>query len=225
MKSKTPFSGPLFEAIDRITKALVFQFLFLVTVLFSLGIFTVVGLIILVLAMKSLQERQDSIVKTWITNLKKYTKSVLPISLLFSLLFLLFVFNTIYFALAYFETTLTIHAIFAFVNGIVVMYVIKVLHHYIMIYIYLPRLTGKRRLFYAVQMPFVMMFPTIVSAVLGLLSLWLVIWMPLLLIIIYPLIEIAVFFRMTQPLYQRLLLPSDTPLRFDGLNHNERNNA
>ncbi len=219
MKSKMPFSGPLFETVDRITKAMVFQFLFLVTVFFSLGILTVVGLTILVLAMKSLQERQDSIVKTWITNLKQYTKPLFGVSLLFYLFFLLFAFNTVYFYLAFLESNLTFHAVLAFFHAGIVIYLIKVLHHYIMIFIYVPRLQGKRRLHYALQMPFVMAIPTLASAIVGGICLLFVIWMPLLLVLIYPAVEIGLFFAMTRPLYERLLLPSDRPLRFDGLNH------
>lgn len=212
---KSFLNHPLFEGLDKLLKMILFHFLFWLTLILSLGFLTYPALTILVLAIKSLSERHDSIVKTWIAHLREFIKTQLRLALFYQTLLLLFLFNTVYFTLAFQETQFSFHAILAFMNGLVFLFVMKMMQHSALLTIYFPHLTQRSILKYSLKMPIVLMASTFLTTVVFFLSIALIMVAPYLFIVVFPLAEISLLYVLTKNPYHRLLDANHPARRFD----------
>lgn len=219
MRSEKYFQSKWFEFFDGLSKLILFNVLFLLTFLFGLGIFSWnIALIILVLAMKSLEERSDSLVKTWIKNLLFHGKKAFIISIPFVLITGLFVFNTMYFYLALQEIDSIIHQIlFGVFLLCTVIGVIASIHN-AFVYVFFPHLSVRKHWKYSLVLLQVIPLPTMYLFASVIVGIVLVYVMPLIIIVIYPAVVIFGFYRLIRYKYRRLVADGMQSLSFDSIN-------
>ena len=154
MKLEKLYNSPLFHFFEILYKLIIFNLLFILTLVLGLGIFGyMISLIILVLAIKSLDnEIEYSIVKTWIMNIKKHFKSSLKLSIFYTVSSSFFVFDTIYFYLSMEQAPTVFNTIFFYVFLVVDMFVGFAVINSAFVYVYFPNLNIRKNLKYSFKL-------------------------------------------------------------------------
>ena len=194
--------------------------LFLLTFLLGLGIFSWnIALIILVLAMKSLEERSDSLVKTWIKNLLFHGKKAFLLSIPFVLFTGIFIFNTMYFYLALQEIDSIMNQILFGVSLLCAVIGMIASIHNAFVYVFFPHLSIRKHWKYSLVLLQVIPFPTLYLFACVIVGIVLVYVMPLLVIVIYPALVVFGFYHLIRFKYRRLVADGMESLRFDAVHH------
>lgn len=201
------YNSTFYKTFDFIYKLIMFNLLFILTTIFGLVVFGyMTSLIILVLAIKSLTDNQDfSIVKTWILNIKKHYKKALKISIFYTVIALLFTYNTMFFYIAVTEDGSTIYSVlfstmliidFGFLFGMI---------NAAFVYVYFPNLSVKKTIYHSFQLIRIVPAQAIILVIMSIILLALIYVVPLFVIFIGFSLVILVFYKLVDPTYKRLV--------------------
>lgn len=209
------FQSKLMEIADTIYKLIIFNLLFILTLILGLGIFTfLVALIILVLAIKSFGERSDSIIKTWINMVFIHGWKALKYSIVFLVLILVFGFNSIYFYLVLEGMSHWMYSIMFTCSLICLLISVAALINGAFVFVYYPNLSFKKWLKYSFTL--LRLFPIQTLYLIGsiVISILLLYTIPIILVFIYPSLSIYLYHLMTKKTYQRLVAKGVESLKF-----------
>lgn len=212
MKFEKLVNSPFFHFFNLLYKFILFNMLFLLTLILGLGIFSyMLGFIILVLAIKSIRDGKDfSIVKTWMKNIKKYFIKAFQLSIFYTLIGALFAFNTMFFYLNI-QTDATMFTMISYYLFLILdVIVLFASIHSAFIFVYFPNLNLKKNIKYSFQL--IQLIPLQTILMIGLLILT-VFWL-----YIFPHILIFGWFAVIIFLFNETITKQYSRIRLDGIN-------
>ena len=189
------YNSAIFGIFEKLYKLIVLNMLFVLTFILGLGIFGyMISLIILVLGIKSLiDDKEYSIVKTWIIKVKQHYVKALKLSLFFTVIGGLMTFNTIFFYLAIEENPIMTYQIAYYTFLIIDVFLILGTINAAFVFVYFPNLDIKKILKYSFKL--LQIIPVqglLLLTALGLTVLWIYVF-PMVLIFIWFSTAIYVF--------------------------------
>lgn len=215
MKIEKLYNSNVYRLFESIYRFVIFNFLFILTFVLGLGVFSFfLALIILVLAIKSFDESKDSIIKTWINMVMKYGFKAFRYSLVFVIIILLFIFNSVYFFLVLEEAIHWVYSVMFSFSLACLLISIAALINGAFVFVYYPNLSFKKWLKYSFML--LRIFPLQTLYLVGsiVLSVFLLYTAPLILILILPSLSLYIYHLITKKTYKRLVAEGVETLKF-----------
>lgn len=211
MKLERFYNSVIFRIFETLYKVIMLNLLFVLTIILGLGVFGyMIALIILVLGIKSFEsEREYSIVKTWIINIKKHYKKAFKLSLFYTGVGLLMIFDTAFFYLMIQQDAPMVYSIIYYLFIAIDIVFLYAIVNAAFVFVYFPNLENRKIIKYSFKLFQLVPIQSIMLMVLTILT--------MILVYVFPLIVVFIWFSLVIYLYHTTIRNTYRKLVADGV--------
>ncbi len=207
MKFERLYNSKFFIIVDFVYKLIILNLLLILTTVFGLVVFSLMpALIALIIILKSLRhDRTFPLVQTYFRVIRANYRKIIKLSLFYTLLGCVFVFNTLFFYLALQESQPIFYQL-AFYGMIVVdvVFLLAAINS-CFVFVYFPNLTNRKIIKYSFVLLTSIPLQSLVVVLLLLMSVGLLYVFPIILIFIWPSICVFLIHISIRNTYERFV--------------------